>query len=247
MAAMHLLNVTLDTPAENLALDEALLESCVAGSLPVGGVLRFWEMPTPLVVVGRGTRLADEVQAAACRSDKVPVLRRVSGGMSIVAGPGCLMYAVIDRHPDAGQANIDQAHRRVLATMVAGLREGGVNVEAAGTSDLALAAADGTLRKVSGNSLRMTRTAYLYHGTLLYDFDLPLVSRYLRHPPRSPDYRAGREHGGFVANLPLDRPQLVEAIAAAWGAHDNLSSWPQQRVDALVESRYSRDAWNRGR
>jgi lipoate-protein ligase A len=108
-------------------------------------------------------------------------------------------------------------------------------------------AADGVLRKVSGNSLRMARTAFLYHGTLLYDFDLPLISRYLRRPPSSPAYRAGREHGDFVANLPARRAQIVEAIAAAWRVGDNLQSWPRDRVRALVESRYACDAWNLSR
>lgn len=244
---MRLLDLTLDTPAANLALDEALLDACASGELPGGGVLRLWEAPTAMVVVGRATPIADEVELAACRRHDVPVLRRVSGGMSIVAGPGCLMYAVVDRHPQPGGANIDAVHRHVLQTMVTGLRATGLRVEAAGTSDLATVSDDGMLRKVSGNSLRIMREAFLYHGTLLYDFDLPLIHRYLRPPPRSPEYRAGRAHGKFVANLPISREPLRTAIADAWRARENLSSYPHDRVRALVETRYTADAWNLSR
>lgn len=242
---MHLIDLTLATPHANLALDEALLECVDAEQLP-GGVVRFWESPATMVVVGRGTRIADEVAFDVCRRDGVPVLRRISGGMSIVAGPGCLMYAVVDRHP-AGEANIDQTHRHVLDRMVAGLRHIDLDVEAAGTSDLAFAGTGAGLCKVSGNSLRMGRNAFLYHGTLLYDFDLSHIPRYLNEPPRSPEYRAGRRHGEFVANLPVDRATLAEAIAEAWQAGDNLSGWPQDRVDELVAARYSSDVWNLGR
>ena len=37
-------DVSLESPALNLALDEALLEQCEA-SEPAGGVLRFWRTP----------------------------------------------------------------------------------------------------------------------------------------------------------------------------------------------------------
>ena len=242
---MYLLDLTLDPPAANLALDEALLEAVQSAKLPAG-VLRFWETTKPVVVVGRGSRSVDEVDLAACRRDGVPVLRRISGGMSIFTGPGCLMYSVVDQHPTA-KTNIDLVHRHVLDTMAAGLRETGLEVQAAGTSDLAVQGSDGLLRKVSGNSLRIAGGAYLYHGTLLYNFDLSLISRYLNQPPRAPEYRSGRQHAEFVANLSIDLEQLKRAIARAWGADDNLSSWPQDCTSELLASRYSKDAWNLSR
>src|SRR5512145_101364 len=94
---MNLLDLTLPTPAENLALDEALLDANEAGDL-AGEVLRLWESPQPIVVIGRSSRLCDEVNEPACRAAKVPILRRPSGGAAILAGPGCLMYSVILRY-----------------------------------------------------------------------------------------------------------------------------------------------------
>ena len=47
-----------------------------------------------MVVVGRSSRLDEEVHLDACRAAGVPVLRRPSGGAAIVSGPGCLMYAL---------------------------------------------------------------------------------------------------------------------------------------------------------
>ena len=91
---MKLLDLTLETPAANLALDEALLETADEGA-DAGEVLRIWESPQPLVVVGRASRVADEVDEASCRAQGIPVLRRCSGGAAVVVGPGCLMYALV--------------------------------------------------------------------------------------------------------------------------------------------------------
>src|SRR5690348_7731166 len=110
---MYHLKLTLDTPAENLAIDEALLDAAAAGELP-GDVLRLWEPARPFAVLGRSSR-REEVHAAACEADGIPILRRCSGGASVVAGPGCLMYGlVLDRWRHGITGGVDQAHRFVL-------------------------------------------------------------------------------------------------------------------------------------
>jgi lipoate-protein ligase A len=91
---MKLLDLTLLAPAENLALDEALLEAAETGELN-DDVLRLWEFPAPAIVVGRSSRVAEEIHQEAARAAGIPVLRRASGGAAIVAGPGCLMYSVV--------------------------------------------------------------------------------------------------------------------------------------------------------
>src|SRR6187200_1117199 len=94
---MKLLELTLPTPEENLALDEALLEEAEAGKA-ADEVLRLWEMPEKVVVVGRSSQVGEEVNLEAVAEAQVPVLRRCSGGAAIVAGPGCLMYSVVLRY-----------------------------------------------------------------------------------------------------------------------------------------------------
>ena len=91
---MRLVELSLPTPEENLALDEALVDEAEV-STPAIETLRLWESPTPLVVVCRGAHVAREVNEEFCRERRIPILRRTSGGAAIVAGPGCLMYAVV--------------------------------------------------------------------------------------------------------------------------------------------------------
>src|SRR5262249_26463773 len=90
---MQFLDLTLPTPAENLALDEALLLHAEAAG--GGEVLRLWEWPSPAVVLGAGCQLAEDVDEAACLADGVPILRRASGGGTVLLGRGCLVYSLV--------------------------------------------------------------------------------------------------------------------------------------------------------
>ena len=160
-----------------------------------------------------------------------------------MAGPGCLMYSVVlsyERHPELRM--LDRAHHWVLSRVASALTSLGIAAELRGTSDLAVAGL-----KVSGNSLRCKRDHFLYHGTLLYDFDLRVMDELLRMPPRQPDYRVGRQHGVFLANLPVRGAELRLAITTALAAEGQLAAWPEEATARLVATRYSRDDWNLGR
>jgi lipoate-protein ligase A len=255
---MQFLDVTLPTAAENLAFDEALLQQAEAGR--AHSVLRLWESPQLAVVVGRSSRVADEVDETKCQQAGVPILRRTSGGAAVLIGPGCLMVSVVlgyEQYPHLRM--IDQAHCFVLqrnatalgklvegvtvggvtvgGVTVGGVTVGGVTVE--GTSDLALAG-----KKFSGNSLRCGRDHFLYHGTVLYDFDLDRVAELLKSPPRQPAYRAMRDHTGFLTNLPVAGVDVRRVLRDAWRAERQFDGWPEAEVERLVAEKYCRDEWN---
>jgi lipoate-protein ligase A len=240
---MHLLDLTLPTPAENLALDEALLAAAEAAGGP-RDVLRLWESPQPAIVVGRSSKIAVEVDESECHRRGIPVLRRPSGGAAVMIGPGCLMYSVVLSYVVRPQLRqIDAAHRFVLGSLSRSLERHVAEVAHRGTSDLVISNDPPT--KFSGNSLRCKRSHLLYHGTILFDFPLDLISECLKAPPRQPEYRADRDHGSFVSNLPLGRNILRHAVANAFDATDVLTKWPRQLVADLVAERYSQPKWNR--
>jgi lipoate-protein ligase A len=241
---MYHLPLTLETPAENLALDEALLDAAVDGELP-GEVLRLWEPAGFFVVLGRSSAVT-EVRMPACAADGVHVLRRPSGGATVVAGPGCLMYAVVlDVDRVLELRHVDRAHQFVLGRMAAALASLAPGVAVSGTSDLTLPAlASGAPpRKFSGNSLRLKRNRLLYHGTILYDFPLHLLERWLDRPVRQPAYRDERSHADFVTNLSASRDALTAALMKEWGANEVLATWPRERTAELAATRYAVLDW----
>jgi lipoate-protein ligase A len=236
---VRLLDLTLPTAAENLALDEALLEEAESAQRPQE-TLRLWEPAAPLVVVGRSSQITREVQVDACLNLGIPVLRRASGGAAVVAGPGCLMYAVVlSRRLRRQLRTIADAHRLVLGTLAAALKPFLPEVCCSGISDLAING-----RKFSGNSLRCRRDHLLYHGTILYEFPLELIDRCLAMPPRQPEYRRGRSHAAFLTNLPLPAAAIHRALKDVWDASEPLGDWPQALTARLAAEKYMRPQWN---
>lgn len=230
--------------AEALALDEALLEEAHEGLRQVR-VVRVWEAPVPVVVVGSSSRVEEEVDLAACAAAGVPVLRRPSGGATVILGPGCLMWSVIEAFP-LGVPAVERIHEAMLGPLATALSEGSAAVVRVGTSDLALAGArEEDARKVSGNALRVRRHGVLYHGTLLDSFDIGLAGRLLRHPPREPGYRVRRPHEAFLANLGMGRSRLERLVRGAFGAEGTFppAEVPQARVERLLRERYALPAW----
>jgi lipoate-protein ligase A len=238
---MHLLDLSLPTAAENLALDEALL---LAAEESTGGeVLRLWVNPTPAVVLGAGGSVAIDVNTPACAADGVPVLRRASGGGTVVLGPGCLCFSVVLDYSSApGLDQIPASNRYVLGRTLNAVRRVAPSASVAGTSDLAV---DGV--KFSGNAQQRKRTHFLHHGTLLCGFDLGLVSRYLNPPERQPEYRRSRPHAAFVGNLPVDVETMARLLAEEWQPAGEYGPVPAERVRELVEQKYGRDGWNKRR
>lgn len=235
---MKRLALTLPTPAENLALDEALVESADR-ALFHPEVLRLWEPQQTFVVLGRSSSLAKEVNVPWCQSNGIKMFRRTSGGASIVTGPGCLMYAVLlDLRKRPQLRMLDQAHQFVMETMLGALTALGVASDIQGTCDLTIRD-----RKVSGNSLRVKKNFLIYHGTMICDFDTTLISQCLRMPARQPDYRSNRSHDQFISRIPCNTSVLSTAITSAWQANESLAEWPKEMTQQLAKEKYRDESW----
>jgi lipoate-protein ligase A len=235
---MQLFDTTLNSPVENIALDETLL-LCAEQHNSTIDILRVWEPKQYAVVMGRSGKIEEETNLPACQQDGVAVLRRASGGGTVLTGPGCLMYALVlnlDQHP---QFHDNQnCHDTILSELIRILASLDVHCQIKGFSDLVYQD-----HKVSGNSLRRTRSHVLYHGTLLCQFDLNKISRYLTIPPRKPDYRNDRPHLDFVANIDCSVELLKQALIQHWAPHAEYGDIPQQQLNELLDSKYQDPHW----
>jgi len=234
---MYLLDLTLPSPAANLACDEALLDACEedAGL----EVLRFWEPKEYFVVLGFSNSASKEVNLEACEKSGLGVFRRCSGGGAVLQGPGCLNYSLIlsmtvrsqlETIPAANQY-IMGIHREVLSSAL------GRPVELRGHTDFAIGG-----RKFSGNAQRRKRRALIFHGAFLLAFDIALMEKFLTMPSREPDYRRGRPHADFLMNLNVPAPAIKKALCDAWSAGPELPDVPD--CGRLVAEKYSRNEWN---
>ncbi len=241
---MLLLDKTMPSPQHDLALDETLLNMAERGELN-SEVLRLWTASTQFVVMGRSGKVSDEVFADRLKRDGVPLLRRSSGGGTVLAGKGCEFYTLLlslEKRPELRM--IDAAHRFVMQMLVKAIRPLEPRVEYRGICDLTI-----ENYKFSGNSLRLRRNWLLYHGTILVDMELSGIDQLLKHPPREPDYRSQRSHADFVCNLGVDKELLRKQLACGFDVDGRIdaAALPVDEVNQLAASKYAVDTWTLSR
>src|SRR5258708_13586678 len=78
-------------------------------------ISHFWESARPIVVLGLGGRIEEQVNQPACATDNVAILRRCSGGGAVVLASGCLNYTLLfslEAHPHF--RNVARSFREIL-------------------------------------------------------------------------------------------------------------------------------------
>jgi lipoate-protein ligase A len=237
---MKYLDVTFPSPQHNLACDEALILWCEDSSYS-DELLRFWEPPDYFVVLGYSGKIHSEIDLASCQANRIPILRRCSGGGTVLQGPGCLNYSLILRidHRDSLQG-ISQTNSFVLGYLKQALEPLiGPGVEIQGHTDLAVG-----VRKFSGNAQYRKRHFVLFHGTFLLHFDISFLEKLLPVPSKQPAYRQNRTHGNFLTNLNLPPHKVKEALKQSWSAREEFKNIPLEAIERLARERYSSDEWN---
>lgn len=81
-------------------------------------------------------------------------------------------------------------------------------------------------RKCGGNALYIKKDRWLVHTSFLWDYT-PERMRLLKHPPKTPPYRAGRSHDDFLCRLCDILPAKEEWI-------DNLATYFRKTFDVSL-------------
>lgn len=229
-------DISFQTPAENLLFDDVLLD--LAEHDDLGEALRFWESPQTFIVLGRTSKPGSDIHLDTVKRENILVLRRSSGGGTVVQGRGCLNFALIlskEIHPEV--ALLRRSYQFILGKMIEALDTLGIKAIFKPVSDLALSDNE---KKFSGNAQKRGRRFILHHGTILYDFDLALIQKYLTIPQEIPEYRRGRPHLDFVANIRVNPAELKNAIAKAFGVsrqENALGPKEQERLNYFLQTK----------
>lgn len=241
---MKYLHQYIDDPWELIAHDEALLDWAESQN-PGHGVLATWESEKYFVVPGFSNRIQTEIFVDRCHQDDVPVIRRISGGGTVVQGPGCLNYSIILPIDSEKQlSTVTSTNEFMMKKLALALRDAfGQEIKINGITDLVF-----QNKKFSGNAQRRKRNTILFHGTLLHSFRLELISRYLKFPAITPEYRENKSHNEFVHNFPASPEKLIHILKETWQAHESLSSdiWKNchKKAKELARQKYRMEEWN---
>jgi lipoate-protein ligase A len=178
-----------------LKKNDDMFMACSSARLPQ---IRSYAQISTEVVHGPSCVNTDiEIELARCAENRVPVLARRGGGGTVVLSKGMIITVIVGRRSEGDNARsiFSKIHRVIISLLSPYLN---AQIDEKGISDLAI-----LNKKILGSSLYMPgRTElFCYQSSLMVDSDLSLLDKYLKHPPREPDYRLGRTHAEFCANL----------------------------------------------
>jgi lipoate---protein ligase len=144
----------------------------------------------PAIVMGISGKAESLVHLDQLPSS-IPLLRRFSGGGTVIVDENTVFVTFICNKAEYPFPAYPEPILRWAESMLAPAIEG-----------LKLRENDFVLgeRKCGGNALYIRRERWLVHTSLLWDYD-PSRMSLLKHPPKTPAYRAGRPHEDFVCKL----------------------------------------------
>jgi lipoate-protein ligase A len=208
------------TAAENMALDEIILEEVAAGRSPL--TMRFLQFDPPAVLVGHRQDVDREVRLDFCRQNGIDVNRRITGGGAIYFQSSALGWELFG---PAGRGPFRGPYEQVLTSI------GQAGAQALGLLGLPAAfrprndiEVDG--RKVSGTGGAALERGLMFQGTLLIKNEMELFLKSLRVPVeklKKRELESLQQRVCFLNDLmqplpPLDRIKsaFVQAVSLAF-------------------------------
>ena len=238
-----------NSPAFNLALEQALAEEIPAHGEAGTGYFMLWQN-APAVIIGRHQNARAEVNLPELSSREISLVRRLTGGGAVYHDLGNLNFTFI--LPQARSEHI--SNQDVLAPLLAYFTSLGLEAGMEGRNDITLKGKG----KISGLASRQISPPaapgsgkYQLHGTILFDVDLNVLEKVLLVDPAKYKSKGVASVRARVSNL---RPhvniglnELWRGIKQAYPATERpLPDKLRRRAMQLVEDRYGRDDWNLG-
>lgn len=239
----RLLKSGRDTGANNMALDEALLQeySAIFPQSPAPPpTLRFYGWSPACLSLGYAQRAEREVNFEACKRLGIDWVRRPTGGRAILHDAGELTYSLTASINDPlFSGGVLETYRKISGGLLEGLGLLGARASLAGKeargSDGGGSAAcfdapsayeitfEG--KKLVGSAQARRGSAFMQQGTILLAVDVPKLFEVLNPPPRRTRQEAISQVSlrltalNEVLNRPVNYEEAQEAFAAGFASH----------------------------
>lgn len=183
------------------------------------------------IVMGISGKAEQLLNLPLLEKQPIPVIRRFSGGGTVVVDASTLFVTFICRHdalpispcyPEPIMRWTEGLYAPLLPEGLFRLRE----------NDYVLGE-----HKFGGNAQYLRKDRWLHHSTLLWDYDVETMN-YLLMPEKRPGYRGERSHEGFLCrlkeHLPCPRAFLNGVIQQLKG-HFSVLEANQTQIDEILQ------------
>ena len=240
-------------PVMQMAMDQALNDAVAQGRLPP--TLRIWNWAAPAVILGRFQSLSREVHVERARSLGFTLVRRCTGGGTMVIQPDrAITYSLYLPLDFVKGADLIDSYRICDYWLVRGLRMQGIQAGWQGMNDIA-----SPRGKMGGAAQRRLPAGsrgpggLLHHTTLSYSVDADLMAQVLNVDPEKFHDKAVTSVRSRVDPIDrqtgLSRQPLIDALLDTLPSlvADLRTSSPapevEQRARTLARQRYGREEW----
>eukprot|EP01041_Mallomonas_annulata_P005279 gene5279-10564_t len=182
---------------EQLKYEEMLLRHsadnwCIVCSGPV----------QPTIVLGLSGQIDKLVDISPVVRDDIPMIRRFSGGGTVVVDSSTAFVTFIANSADVKS----QPYPREIMKWTE-LFYKPVFQQLKSPKDFILRENDYVFdnKKIAGNAQAIVKDRWLHHTSFLWDFN-PVNMKYLKMPSKKPDYRGTRDHSDFLTTLQHNMP-----------------------------------------
>ena len=255
----RLLNMGANPAAMNMAIDEAIL---LAQKEQPNPTLRFYDWSSPAFSFGYFQDIDSEVDVKACRADGIELIKRMTGGGTVVHGWELTYTLILPR--GAGEINISDAYDRIGQSLVKAFQKLGISAECyTACSDAAQTTQNICLtnpaehdvmsenKKLAGVSVRRNRNGIMFQGYI--SVDTP-PSAILAHVSKDLEIQRVLREKSTAINTDgrsITRNMLIQAISETFNLgiafhSGKVSSAERAQAEILVETKYATKTWNFG-
>ena len=210
---MNLLHFQRKPILDQLLLEEGLLRADSRN----WGLIN--EGSSKAIVLGISSKPEEWVHPSAWR-DKIPLIRRFSGGGTVIVDEDTLFVTLIFNSENFPFPPFPEPILRFTEALYKPVFD---------HEDFKVQGNDYTMgeRKCGGNAQYIRKGRWLHHTTFLWDYT-PSNMNYLLHPKKTPAYRNNRPHTDFICRLKdyfpskkvfIDR--LKSHLSATFGAEES--------------------------
>lgn len=242
LKSMLCLNLESTDPYFSLAADEYFLKNRKEDFLILGINERS-------VIIGKHQVAHRESDTKFVTQNKIPVIRRISGGGTVFHDNGNLNFSFILKSEQGKQVDF----RKYTLPVISFLSSIGVDARFEGKNDLKV---NGL--KISGNAEHVFHDRVLHHGTLLFDADIDLLRAAIRKDTGNYETRAVLSNPSPVMNM----KDLQGSVANIYEFRALMLSWflknspgteliqpggdEINKINEIAASKYRTWEWNYG-
>lgn len=202
----------------------------------------------PSIIIGKHQNAYSEINYSFVKENKIPVIRRISGGGAVYHDLGNINFSFIQHIENNNKVNFNQ-FTSIIINM---LRDTGINASIGKRNSIFIGD-----KKISGHAEHLFKDKILHHGTLLFDTNLEILNNSL-NPTKKYSTKALESVRSEVCNI---LPYLEKEISITEFAII-IKNWLLNhfieckeyiitdndiiQIEQLVENKYQKWDWNYG-